>query len=156
MINLDGRRILVVEDDYILARDLSGALTELGANVMGPAPTAFYAELLMTKKHIDCAVLDVTLHGQKVFELAGKLRSRGTPIIFATGYDKEQLPLELRSSPVLTKPFEITDLLELISDLSAANPASLEPLGLQFALPYAAATSDHDRLMSAAARSMLG
>ena len=80
--DLNGKRIIVVEDDYLLATDLCRELRNLGATVLGPAPTPFYAMQLVGRKKIDAAVLDVRLHGTTVFEVAEMLQERGIPIMF--------------------------------------------------------------------------
>ena len=89
--DLNGKRIVVVEDDFVLATDICRTLRELGATVLGPAPTPFYAMHLIGGKKIDAAVLDVRLHGTTVFEVADLLLDRGVPIIFATASDRNPL-----------------------------------------------------------------
>ena len=71
--DLNGKRIVVVEDDFLLATDICRELRELGATVLGPAPTPFYAAQLIGRRRIDAAVLDVRLHGTTVFEVADML-----------------------------------------------------------------------------------
>jgi DNA-binding response OmpR family regulator len=114
--DLNGKRIVVVEDDYMLATDICRTLRDHGATVLGPAPTPFYAMHLIGRKRIDAAVLDVRLHGTTVFEVADKLREQGVPIIFATGWDRETMPGRFQETPMLTKPF---DRKKLISEIHA-------------------------------------
>ena len=64
--DLNGKRIVVVEDDFVLATDICRTLRELGATVLGPAPTPFYAMHLIGGKKIDAAVLDVRLHAHRL------------------------------------------------------------------------------------------
>jgi DNA-binding response OmpR family regulator len=104
--DLNGKRIVVVEDDFILATDICRTLRNLGATVLGPAPTPFYAMHLIGRKKVDAAVLDVRLHGTNVFEVADMLHEQGVPIIFATGADRATMPGRFHHSPILEKPFD--------------------------------------------------
>ena len=113
---LNGKRIVVVEDDYLLASDICRELRELGATVLGPAPTPFYATQLIGRRKIDAAVLDVQLHGTTVFDVADLLSNRGVPILFATAYDRAALPSRFRQSSMLGKPL---DRRRLISEIIA-------------------------------------
>lgn len=104
---LQGSRILIVEDEYLLADDLSETLVEAGAEVLGPIAsiedaTAFIAG----EAAIDAAVLDVNLRGDMVFPVADALRARGIPFAFATGYDEWALPERFADAPRVEKPFK--------------------------------------------------
>lgn len=134
-VDLNGKRIVVVEDDFVLATDICRTLRDLGATVLGPAPTPYYAMHLIGRKKIDAAVLDVRLHGATVFEVADMLRDQGVPIIFATATDRASMPGRFQEMPLLEKPF---DRKKLVSEIQAmtrrplARPAlpthSLPPL----------------------------
>ena len=113
---LNGKRIVVVEDDYLLATDICRELRELGATVLGPAPTPFYATQLIGRRKIDAAVLDVRLHGTTVFDVADLLRNQGVPILFATAYDRKALPARFRQCGLLEKPL---DRKKLVSEIVA-------------------------------------
>ena len=135
---LSGSRVLVVEDDYLLADDLCRDLRENGATVLGPAPTAHYAyNLLLGRRGVDGAVLDVRLHGSTVFDLAKRLRELNIPILFATGHDRD-IPAEFGNEPRILKPLRTTDVIEKVRQLirreeagivraPAATPRSAEP-----------------------------
>lgn len=115
--DLSGRRILVVEDDYLQAADICDDLRRVGATVLGPAPTSHYAySLLMGRRGVDGAILDIRLHGTDVFDLARELRERGVPMVFATGYS-EDLPAAFGSAPLLSKPINPDRLIEVIGNL---------------------------------------
>ncbi len=116
--DLNGKRIIVVEDDYILATDICRELRDLGATVLGPAPTPFYAIHLIGRKKIDAAVLDVRLHGTTVFAVADILMDRGVPILFATGLDEEAIPGRFRDAPMMTKPLNRKKLVNTICALA--------------------------------------
>lgn len=90
---LRDRRILVVEDEYMLSEDVRELLEAGGAIVVGPVGKLDAAmDLLKGVTLIDGAVLDINLQGEMVFPLADLLRERGVPFLFATGYDAEAIP----------------------------------------------------------------
>jgi CheY-like chemotaxis protein len=98
-------RILVAEDDFVLAYDLSHSLKEEGAVVIGPAHSLSSGlELLRETKEIDGAILDIDLNGEAVFPLAEVLAQRGTPFVFATASDAETLPAPFGLIPHCQKP----------------------------------------------------
>jgi CheY-like chemotaxis protein len=100
-------RILVAEDDLVLAYDLSHSLKEEGAIVIGPAHSLSNAiELLKQTMEIDGAILDVDLNGETVFPLAEALAQRGTPFVFATASDADTLPAPFGHMPHCQKPVD--------------------------------------------------
>ena len=109
-----GLRILVVEDDYFVASEICAALTRSRAEVVGPAPDVRRALDLVRHEHIDCAVLDINLHGEMVFELASELQQRRIPAIFASGYDRSVIPPGLAGLVHLEKPIDLAALLRAI------------------------------------------
>jgi DNA-binding response OmpR family regulator len=123
---LTGRRVLVVEDDYFIANEICATLREHGAEVLGPAPDVEHGLDLVRKNNIDCAVLDINLHGTLAFDIASELRQRSTPAIFATGYDGSVLPSEFSGSIRLEKPVDLRALLRAVES-ACANTQSLRP-----------------------------
>jgi CheY-like chemotaxis protein len=114
--SLSGRRVLVVEDEYFLADDLSRALTQLGAEVLGPVATREEAlDLLASGERIDLAVLDINLQGESVFPVADTLLEQGVPFLFATGYDQTAIPLQYQQVPRWEKPFAPEALAQALS-----------------------------------------
>ena len=99
-----GRRILVVEDDWLIVADLVQELEASGAHVIGPIPTL---ELALRKldemPDMSGAILDVNLQGQMVFPLADELRRRHIPFVFATAYDGDGFPEAYRNVPLVRK-----------------------------------------------------
>lgn len=86
-------RILVVEDEYILADELQTELEDAEAIVLGPTGTLKDALALVTSEpHIDGAILDVNLRGEMAYPLADQLIERGVPLVFTTGYDEDVIP----------------------------------------------------------------
>src|SRR5262245_18543950 len=97
---LKGRKVLVVEDEYFIAAEISRVLTRFEAETIGPAPDLPTAmRLLDENEAVDGAVLDISLKGEMVYPLADKLRARGIPFMFATGYDQKALPGSYRWTP---------------------------------------------------------
>lgn len=106
-----GRRILVVEDEMMIAMLVEDMLEELGCTVVGPAHAVEPALALASNGEvIDAALLDVNVAGQPVFAIADALRAKGVPMIFSTGYGEAGLRPEDRGAPVLQKPFRASDL----------------------------------------------
>ena len=84
---LRGRRILVVEDSYLVAQELTELLEREGADVVGPVSTVYDAERLAREaSHLDAAVLDVNIRGEMVWPVADTLSRRHVRLVFATGY----------------------------------------------------------------------
>jgi DNA-binding response OmpR family regulator len=105
---LDKRRILVVEDEYMLADELRRELARAGAVVLGPVPTVGMAlDLLAREADLDGAVLDVNLGGDPVYPVADALAGRKVPFIFVTGYDAQALPPRFAHIPLCEKPVKI-------------------------------------------------
>jgi len=121
VIDLNGKRILVAEDDYLLATDICRDLRELGATVLGPAPTSFYALSLLGRRGVDGAVLDIKLHGKDVFEVAEELWMRRIPMIFATAKEAEEIPPKFRHAPRLGKPFDRGELVAMVRTILEAE-----------------------------------
>jgi len=119
-IELNGQRIVVVEDDYMQASALCKELRGLGATVLGPAPTAYYAEHLIGppgRNRVHAAVLDLHLHGATVFKLADTLQERGIPFVFATGYNRDVIPKRFADVPYFSKPLRSSQIAERLRTL---------------------------------------
>lgn len=109
---LHDRRILVVEDEYLLAMDLEERLAEAGAIVVGPAPRVTAALALIEQTaSLDGAVLDVNLGGELVFPVADELMAKGIPFLLATGYSGDEIPERYALIPRLTKPAAPQDIM---------------------------------------------
>lgn len=102
---LAGRRILVVEDDFLVAEEIVHGLRRRGAEVVGPVATVGAAlAVLDTGVALDGAALDVNLGRERVYPVAEALRRRGTPFVFATGYEAEFIDASFAGTPVCLKP----------------------------------------------------
>ncbi|MFQ6755700.1 response regulator [Cereibacter sphaeroides] len=102
---LQGRRLLVVEDEYFVAAALSAELTDLGAVVVGPAASVERA-LALADEALDGAILDINLAGPAVFPVAEALAARRVPFIFVTGYDATAIPQAFAHVTRLEKPVD--------------------------------------------------
>ena len=111
MKELNGCCILVVEDEYYLARDLQQTLKAAGARVMGPFPGEEEALAAMERDPPHCAIIDVNLGGGAEFALADVLQARGVPFLFFTGYDREVIPARFSGVTRLEKPVDATRLM---------------------------------------------
>lgn len=124
---LRGKRILVVEDDYIIAIDLALTLEECGAEVIGPAGSVADAcELIASEGRLDGAVLDINLGRERAFPIADELRARGVPFVFATGYDAWIIPDVYREVPRSEKPVDAGVLSRLLrAEISARSAGAI-------------------------------
>lgn len=105
------KRVLVVEDDALIALDIARQLTSAGFQVVGPAVSVAKALRLIDDHGCDIAVLDVNLGRNETSELvARELRARSTPFVVLSGYASEQHPPGLQGAPVLSKPASPRDL----------------------------------------------
>jgi two-component SAPR family response regulator len=104
--SLTGLRVLIVEDDYIVATECGAVLRKHGARVLGPVPDVARARASLVVESPDCILLDINLKGEMVFDLAREIAMRGIAIIFTTGYDNTVVPASLRTRPFLQKPVE--------------------------------------------------
>ncbi len=116
-----GRRVLVVEDEPLIAMDVSDVLSEAGCSIVGPATNLDEAIYLAASESLDAAILDANLAGQRVDSLAATLDRRDIPFAFLTGYGREGLPEQFRQSPLINKPFLHAKLIETVHQLTARN-----------------------------------
>ena len=111
-------RLLVVEDEFLVAMQIETILQEAGWSVVGPAGTLARAVDLAKKVDVDGALLDVNLRGERVDEVAKILSERGIPFLFTSGYGPEHLPAAFRDGArFLVKPFNDQTLIGAVRDL---------------------------------------
>ena len=105
-----GCRVLVVEDEILIAIEIEDTLKALGCEVVGLVGKLDEALELAVNAAIDAAILDVRIRGGDVFPVAEKLLERNIPFILSSGYGDWALPEALRGRPRLTKPFTPAEL----------------------------------------------
>lgn len=104
-------RVLLAEDETLVAAEIEEILLEIGCEVVGPVATVAEIERLAVSERLDGAVLDVNLRGTHVFRALPVLLQRGVPVILSSGYEDRSLyPEEFRELPLLVKPYEAEDL----------------------------------------------
>jgi len=101
---LKGKRILVVEDEALIAVMVEDMLIEMGSEVVGPAATIEQALALARAEQLDGAVLDVNVRGERIDPVADALAARGVPMLFATGYGEVKLGSGAAAT-VIDKPY---------------------------------------------------
>lgn len=111
--------VLVVEDEFHLAKDARHALEKAGATVMGPFPRKREALAALHDRSPDCALVDVNLGAGPDFEVADALRARNVPFVFLTGYDREALPPRFAEAPRLEKPVDTARLVRAVEGACA-------------------------------------
>lgn len=103
---IKGRRVLIVEDESLVAMLLETILEDMGCSPVGPAATVDDGlKIISDGEPLDAALLDVNVAGRQVFPVAQALKDRGVPFVFSTGYGEGGLPDEWRGQPTLQKPF---------------------------------------------------
>jgi PAS domain S-box-containing protein len=125
--SLKGKRIILIEDEPLVAMDLESSLTAAGCEVVGTAGTLVDARALCASAQCDAALIDVNLGGQPSDELAAALTRRHIPFAFVTGYGREALPQGFRDAVVLTKPFDQAGLVATV-ELLVHHTADVVPL----------------------------
>lgn len=110
-------RVLVVEDEPLVAMDIAMVLSEAGCEVIGPAASLDEARSLIAAGAVDAALLDANLGGYPVDDLAAELKHNSTPFAFLTGYGREGMPPEFRDAPLIEKPFMPEQLLQAVRQL---------------------------------------
>ncbi len=120
-----GAKILLVEDEFLIAMQIETILRAAGWRVIGSAGTLSSAVSLARKSPCDAAVLDVNLRGERVDEVADILCERGVPFLFVSGYGRGNLPAAFRDSvQFLAKPFSDRTLLAAVRDLLPTTRSS--------------------------------
>ena len=118
---LAGRRVLLVEDEALIAINVADMLETLGCVVVATAAKVEEALGAVERGGFDAVLLDVNLHNQNSFPVADALAARGVPFVFATGYGTHGLREDLRDRPVLQKPFRLRELGRVLSGALATR-----------------------------------
>lgn len=112
--DLAGKSILVVEDEYFMAKETAEAVRRAGGIVLGPVPDVTGARAILAETHVDAAILDIRLGEETSFPIATALRGKGVRIAFVTGYDDWYLPNDLDDVPVYRKPADPDNVVRIL------------------------------------------
>jgi ActR/RegA family two-component response regulator len=123
-VSLDGLTIMVVEDDFLAALDLSRLVEQRAGKVAGPVGRLEQAERLARSERLDGAILDVKLNGADSLALVDDLIAKEIPVILVTGYDVASLPPRFAETPRLPKPFNESAFDRLAADLFVGNASA--------------------------------
>ena len=115
---LGGLRVLVVEDEYMVADHIGMLLEDLGCEVAGFAATVAEALDLVRSEQLDGVLLDGNLNGEKIDAVADLLAARDIPFAFVSGYDRDHLPQGHANRPMLGKPFRAADVRAMLHRLA--------------------------------------
>lgn len=114
------KRVLVVEDEALVAMLVEDALADAGYGVIGPAATVKEALAILDRERPDAVVLDLNLAGESSTPVADRLARSGIPYVIATGYGASALPSGHEQAAVLAKPYDPSDLAAVLDKLCAA------------------------------------
>jgi CheY-like chemotaxis protein len=110
-------RILVVEDEPLIAMLLADWLKDLGCETLGPAHSVAEALTLINSAAPDAAIIDVSLKNEQGYPVADALRTRGIPFVFATGHG-DAVATRYAGTPVLAKPFDFERFKDILAPLT--------------------------------------
>lgn len=113
---LEGVRVLIVEDEFLVAIQLEDTLAGLGCDVLEPAHSMEEAEQALKQHAFDVAVLDINIAGHAVYPIAERLVDSGIPFVFTTGYSREHIDEEWREIPTLRKPYLALELRRVLEE----------------------------------------
>jgi CheY-like chemotaxis protein len=117
-------KVLLLEDSELIAMHMEEMLADAGCDVVATLDTVAGALDFIQNNSLDAAVLDVNLHGEKVFGVAAELKSRGIPFVFSTGAGERFIPPQFDAAPHLSKPFEPEELWLALVQARRATPVT--------------------------------
>ena len=126
MSELNGKQVLIVEDEMLLALDLEDILAAAGCKVVGPAMRLETALSLAADAAIDLAVLDINLHGARSYPVADILMDRGIPFLFASGYGHAEDVTRYGDIMTLSKPYSPDQIQDALRQLNGRSSAPLQ------------------------------
>ena len=110
------RRVLIAEDEYLVAKRMVEEFAKLGVETIGPASTVKRAlDLVGHSGPLDAAVLDIKLRNEMIFPVADALRARGVPFVFTTGYSQKIIPDRYKDVVRYEKPFDVAAVARVVS-----------------------------------------
>ncbi|TPM29989.1 response regulator [Mesorhizobium sp. B2-3-4] len=126
-------KILIVEDEFLVADDIARYFAGLGARILGPVGTVAEAQVLA--EEADAAVLDIDLNGASVFPVADRLSERGVPFVFFSAYDRNVIPSRLDHIASLVKPTDRRKIIAALFPDTNSNESVDDPLDVLALLP---------------------
>jgi PAS domain S-box-containing protein len=114
---LSGRRLLVIEDEPLVALDLIACIEDADGIVVGPAGSEKDALQLIETETVDAALLDANLHGKPVDRIAAALTGRNIPFVFVSGHNRDGLPAPFAKAPLVGKPFTHAQIVDTVGNL---------------------------------------
>jgi DNA-binding NtrC family response regulator len=117
------KRILVIEDSPVVGPFTADLLSELGYEVVGPAPNMAIARKLIESGTFDAALVDVHIRGERVFPLCEALDERGVPFVLTSGYADWTMPHKWQDRPRLPKPYSINQVEDALAAALNSTPA---------------------------------
>lgn len=112
-----GGRVLICEDNLLMADIVGEFLRECGLEPMGPVGRLESAMHVARERALDGAILDINLRGRPCFPICAILSARRIPFVFLTGYPAAGIPIEYRGAPLVTKPFEPNEMKEIVAHM---------------------------------------
>jgi DNA-binding response OmpR family regulator len=120
-------KVLVVEDEPLIAMMVADALEAVGCEVVGPASRLDEAMEMASSRDLDCAILDINIRGAEIYPVADILLARGTPMLLASGYGDWTLPERLQGQRRLEKPYSLEEIEAEIRLLCARVSSEAQP-----------------------------
>jgi DNA-binding response OmpR family regulator len=114
-----GRRVLIVEDEAVIAGLIETILSEAGYSIVGPVATLERALATTERERFDAALLDVRINGHDAYAVADVLMTRGIPFIFVSGFTQKQMPPGYRHCAYVAKPFAPDAILAVLDEVLA-------------------------------------
>jgi DNA-binding response OmpR family regulator len=121
---LEGLRVLLIEDESLVAELIVDILETAGCAVIGPFARIDPALRAAAEETFDAALLDLDLAGVSTFPVAAFLASRNLPFIFLTGFGKGALQGEYAGHPIIAKPFKSQNLLDMLTRVAKQKASS--------------------------------
>jgi CheY-like chemotaxis protein len=116
------RRVLIAEDEYLLASKMVEEFAKLGVETIGPASTVKRAlDLVEHCGPLDAAMLDIKLRNEMIFPVADALRARGVPFVFTTGYNQKIIPDGYKDVVRYEKPFDVAEVARVVAQISVSS-----------------------------------
>lgn len=121
---LDGFRILIAEDDYLIAAFLADYIAQRGGTVIGPVGSGKEVLQRIEREAVDCAVIDLKLQDGPCLRLIEALMERGVRIIVTTGYPVSSIPAKFRQLPIFAKPYDYDAVADRVTECCGQGKAA--------------------------------